>query len=37
MKAAVIAEGHRFDVKEVPVPEIGSHEVLVQVKAVGIC
>lgn len=37
MKAAVIAEGHRFDVKEVPVPEIGSQEVLVQVKAVGIC
>lgn len=37
MKAAVIAQGHSFEIKDVSVPEISSTEVLVRVKAVGIC
>lgn len=37
MKAAVLESVRHFEIKEVPIPEIGDGEVLVQVKNTGIC
>lgn len=37
MKALVLKEYKRFAYEDVPVPEIGSEEVLINVKACGIC
>lgn len=38
MKAAVVNQFHeKLEVKEVPVPEIGPGEVLVRIKACGVC
>jgi threonine dehydrogenase-like Zn-dependent dehydrogenase len=37
MKAAVLESVKHFAIKEVPIPEIGEGEVLVQVKNTGIC
>ncbi|PID57174.1 galactitol-1-phosphate 5-dehydrogenase [candidate division KSB3 bacterium] len=37
MKALVLEEYNRFVYKDVPEPEIAAHEVLIQVKACGIC
>src|SRR6476620_10942440 len=37
MKALVLEDYKRFAYKEVPTPEPGRHEVLVAVKACGIC
>jgi threonine dehydrogenase-like Zn-dependent dehydrogenase len=37
MKAAVLESVKHFEIKEVPIPEIGEGEVLVQVKNTGIC
>ncbi len=37
MKALVLKEYNRFSLEEVPLPEIGPEEVLVRVKACGIC
>ena len=37
MKALVLTEYNRFKIKEVTIPEITENEVLVKVKAVGIC
>ena len=37
MRAAVLADVGRLDVREVPVPVPGAHEVLVAVEAVGLC
>lgn len=37
MKALVLAEYNKFEIQEVPIPEIQPDEVLVSVKAVGIC
>ncbi|WP_052092241.1 NAD(P)-dependent alcohol dehydrogenase [Paenibacillus sp. FSL H7-0357] len=37
MKAAVMDKPGSIVIKEVPVPEVGDHEVLVQVMAVGVC
>ncbi len=37
MKAAVLEKIECFEVKEVPVPEIGDDEVLIKVKYTGIC
>ena len=37
MKAAVMHQIRQIQIEEVPVPEIGSDEVLIQVMAVGIC
>ena len=37
MKAAVLESVKHFAIKEVPIPEIGDGEVLVQVKNTGIC
>jgi L-iditol 2-dehydrogenase len=37
MKALVLVEYGRFEVRDVPVPEIGPCDVLVRVKACGIC
>jgi L-iditol 2-dehydrogenase len=37
MKALVLKEYNRFAVEEVPVPRIGPDEVLIRVKACGIC
>jgi L-iditol 2-dehydrogenase len=37
VKALVLTEYHRLDYNEVPEPQIGPQEVLVQVKACGIC
>jgi L-iditol 2-dehydrogenase len=37
MKALVLTKYNHFEIQEVPVPEIQADEVLVRVKAVGIC
>lgn len=37
MKAAVMQEIGRFEVKEIPVPEYGSKDILVKIKYAGIC
>jgi len=37
MKALVLTAASRFEVRHVPQPEIAAHEVLVEVKACGIC
>jgi len=37
VKAAVLVEPKRFEIQEVPVPEIKETEVLVQIKATAIC
>ncbi len=37
MKALVLEEYNKFVYKEMPVPEIGENEVLIEVKACGIC
>ena len=37
MKALVLTEYKKIEFKEVPIPEFGSDEVLINVKAVGIC
>ena len=37
MKALVLVEYNRFEIQDVPVPEIGPEEVLVRVRACGIC
>ncbi|NCO34130.1 MAG: hypothetical protein AUJ92_03845 [Armatimonadetes bacterium CG2_30_59_28] len=37
MKAALNVGPHRFEVREVPVPDLAEGEVLVRVKATGIC
>jgi 2-desacetyl-2-hydroxyethyl bacteriochlorophyllide A dehydrogenase len=37
MKAAVLTEWERIEVKEVPVPELGEEEILIKVKYAGVC
>ncbi|NLS95950.1 MAG: galactitol-1-phosphate 5-dehydrogenase [Planctomycetaceae bacterium] len=37
MKALVLVDACRFEVRDVPKPQIGPHEVVVEVKACGIC
>jgi L-iditol 2-dehydrogenase len=37
MKALVLKEHNHFEYKDIPVPEIKDNEVLIKVKAVGIC
>lgn len=37
MKALVLVDACRFEVQDVPKPQIGPHEVLVEVKACGVC
>ena len=37
MKALVLVEYNRFELQDVPAPEIGPEQVLVEVKACGIC
>jgi L-iditol 2-dehydrogenase len=37
MKALVLVDKNRFEYKEVPTPKVQSNEVLIQVKACGIC
>ena len=37
MKALVLVEYNRFEIQDVPLPEIGPEEVLVRVRACGIC
>lgn len=37
MRALVLTEYKRFELQEVPVPEVGPDDVLIQVKACGIC
>jgi len=37
VKALVMTEYKRFEVQDVPVPELGPEDVLIQVKACGIC
>ncbi len=37
MKALVLEEYNKFVYKEMPIPEIGENEVLIEVKACGIC
>lgn len=38
MKQVVVAEPHKFEVREVPVPELaGEDEVLIQMKSAGVC
>ena len=37
MKAIVFTEPHKYEVKSVPDPEIGTDEILLRSKAVGIC
>lgn len=37
MKALVLTEYNRLDYTDVPVPELGPHDVLVRVRACGIC
>ncbi len=37
MKAALVAENYKIDIKDVAIPEIADNEILVEVKAVGIC
>ena len=37
MKAAVIEERERIKIKELPAPDLRAHEVLIKVKACGVC
>lgn len=37
MRAAVLAEPGRFELREVPIPEPDSHEVLIRIARTGIC
>ena len=37
MKALVLKEYKKFEIEEMPVPKIGPDEVLIRVKACGIC
>lgn len=37
MKALVLEEYNGFEFTDIPVPEIGPHDVLIQIKACGIC
>ena len=38
MKEVVVVEPHKFEVREVPVPELtNDHDVLIQMKAAGVC
>src|SRR5262245_40500816 len=37
MKALVLTEYKKFELQDVPVPELGGSDVLVRVKACGIC
>jgi L-iditol 2-dehydrogenase len=37
VKALVLTEYNRFECKEVPLPEIGPEEVLIEVRACGVC
>lgn len=37
MKQANLIEAGRFEINEVPVPEVGANQVLIEVKSVGIC
>ena len=37
MKAAVLVEPHRFEVRDVPVPDIGPSDALIKVERCGIC
>ena len=37
MRALVVTEKSRAEVREVPVPEIGDEDVLIRVKACAIC
>lgn len=37
MKAAVLVEPRRFEIRDVPVPEIGADDVLIRVERCGIC
>ena len=37
MRASVLCDVGQLEVREVPCPEVGSHEVLVRVAAVGLC
>lgn len=37
MKALILKEYNRFVYEDVPIPQLGPHDVLVQVKACGIC
>src|SRR6187401_852001 len=37
MRALVLSEYRRLDVRDVPTPEVGERDVLVRVRACGIC
>ena len=37
MKAAVLVEPHRFEVRDVPMPEVGPEDALIRVSRTGIC
>ena len=37
MKGLVLVDASRFEVRDVPKPEVAADEVLVEVKACGIC
>lgn len=37
MRAAVLVEPHRFELRDVPVPEIGPQDALIRVRRTGIC
>lgn len=38
MKEVVVVEPHKFEVREVPIPELADdHDVLIQMKAAGVC
>ena len=38
MKEVIIPEPHKFEVREVPIPELkNEEEVLIQMKAAGVC
>jgi L-iditol 2-dehydrogenase len=37
MKFAVLTEPYRFEMRELPVPELKDHEVLITIRKVGIC
>lgn len=37
MRAAIVLEPEKIEIREVPVPAIGDHEVLIKVKYTGIC
>ena len=37
MKAVYIVEPHKVEIRDVPIPEPGKGEVLIQMKAAGVC